>query len=175
MAGATAPVHLDLAGDVAGRRTDARLCCSVNYGPQAVGICLASIIRALHENLGGGPKIVVFHVDVIGIVQGIYPHAIVEGNPGSGRIRSAESIRAVSGVAACNLRCCEADHGQIWNVQVEWVRTVHRDVAIASARRQPARGAKSGYEDAAIRLTFVFKRQSSVRVRSTIGCLVPAP
>src|SRR5438552_3681121 len=112
---------------------------------------------------------------MIRIVQGIDPHAIVEGNPGGDRIRSAEGIRAVSGAAACNFRCCQADHGQIWNVQVEWVSTVYRDVAIASARCHPARGAKRGYEDAAIRLTLVFKRHSSVRVRSTVRGLVPAP
>src|SRR5439155_23236753 len=104
------PVHLVLTGDIASWRTEARLCRSVHHGPYSVGIGLASIIRALHENLGGSPKIVVFHVDVIGIVQGIDPHAIVEGNPGGGWVWSAEGIRAVSGVAACNFRRCEADH-----------------------------------------------------------------
>jgi len=81
-------------------------------------ISLATIVRALHKDLGGGSKIVVFHVDVIRIVEGIYPHAIVEGNPGRSQIRSAEGIRAIGGLAGGNFRCGEADHGQIWNIHV---------------------------------------------------------
>ena len=112
---------------------------------------------------------------MIRIVEGVYPHAIVEGNPGRSHVRSTEGIRTVGGAAGCYFRCGEAHHSQIWNVHVGGVRTVHCDIPVASSRRQPARSAESGYEDAAIRLTFVVERQGAVGVRLAVFSLIPAP
>src|SRR5262249_55120869 len=120
-------------------------------------------------------EIVVLHVNVIRIVKGVNPHAIVERNARSGWVWSAESIRMIGRMAACNFRCSETDHSQVGNVQVSWIRTVHRDVAIASARRRSAHLAKIAYQDAAIRLSFIFKWERAVRVRTAIGSLIPAP
>src|SRR5258708_27861949 len=103
------------------------------------------------------------------------PNAFVEGNRGGGRIRSTEPVRTVGGVAACNFRCGEADHSYIGSVRVRGVGTVHCDVAIASARREPARTAKRGYEHAAIGLTLVLERQRSVSIRPGVRSLIPAP
>src|SRR5260370_22783619 len=55
------------------------------------------------------------------------------------------------------------------------VRSIHGNVPVASSRRQPAGRAKRGYEQAAIRLTFIFERQRSVSVRSAVCGFIPAP
>src|SRR5260370_7820825 len=61
------------------------------------------------------------------------------------------------------------------SVRVRGVGSVHGDVAIAPSRRKPTGSAKRGYEQAAIRLTFIFERQRSVSVRSAVCGFIPAP
>ena len=117
----------------------------------------------------------VFHVDVVRIVHAIKPHAIVEGNTGHGRVGSSKGVSAVGGVAARNFPCAEADHCQVWNVQVRGIRTVYGDVPVASSRSQTAGRTKSAYEYAAIRLTLVLERQRSVNVWPAVCSLIPAP
>src|SRR5207237_3589234 len=110
MAWTTGVVDLDLASDVASRRTSAWFRCSVYCLVGGVVVCLSAVVRALHKDLRSGSEIVVFHVHVVWIVQSVYPHAIVERNPGRGHVRSTEAIGAVGGTAGCNLRRGEADH-----------------------------------------------------------------
>src|SRR5205085_12102229 len=69
VARAATAVHLDLPGDVAGRKTHAQLRCSVDRHSDRVGIGLPAVGGALHEDLGGGPKVVILHVDVCRIVE----------------------------------------------------------------------------------------------------------
>src|SRR5437773_11688761 len=63
----------------------------------------------------------------------------------------------------------------MWNVHVRGVRSVYGNITVAASRRQSTGSAKRGYEQAAIRLTFVLERQASVRVRAAVSSLIPAP
>src|SRR5205085_12672529 len=170
-----AAVHPDLASDVAGRRTDTRLCRGVNYCSQRAAIGFPAIARALHEDLRGGSEIVVLHINVAGIVKTIEPHTIIKRNGGGCRVRSTEGIRAVAGVAAGNFRCAETHHSQIGNVHIGGIGTVHGNIAIASSRRHSAHFSEIADEDAAIRLTLVLEGQRAVSVWSAVCSFIPAP
>ncbi len=129
----------------------------------------------------------VAHVDRRSIGKRVVPHPIVSRHQRRHHVRWREkSIAAIARICRRHAgRQRQARHRDIWNSGIVRVGPVHRDVRISAARRDAeirgtsdiVHAAAAGQpEDAAIvRLPFVFKRESAIRIRRAFDRLIPSP